>query len=231
MNIYLLRLVGKWISLLFVSITSLVGSEVFNERKIAIKNSNAGKSNTPIVELIKYETIIKYNQSLPTGTKKTVVKGIDGIVSKDQEKLIQEVVNEVIEIGIGKEGNYTGRLTGYGPDCYGCSGVGVVSCRTPDRKRYSLVKDGIIYNDKEYGELRILSATHEIFPCGTIVSVKKGNEEPFLGVVMDTGIAMRNAWKENKQILFDLAFSTEKDPDIYKATARNVKYEVKRWGW
>lgn len=233
MNPYLLQVVGKWLGLLIVFLTS-VGNPHLGEKTIVLKNNNLKKSNTPVVEIINYKTKIKYNNSLPSNIIRTLVEGKNGIVSyslNNKNQIVRPVVDEVVEKGRAKEGNFIGRLTGYGPDCAGCTGSGVVSCRTPNNKRYSLVKDGIIYKDEFYGDLRILAATKNIFPCGTIVKVQKPNDELFLGIVLDTGETMRKAWSERGQIWFDLAFKTEKDPEIYKATSSNVKYEVQRWGW
>lgn len=237
MNTYLLQLVGKWLSLLLVFVTSTINSNIFNEEKSVISNNNIKKGITPIVEIVKHDTIYKNNKSLPVNVKKIVTNGVDGILSQNKDgdfKVVRASTTQIIEVGTGAKGDFIGRLTGYGPDCKGCTGSGVVSCRTPDRKRYSLVQQGVIYKDEYYGELRILAATHDVFPCGTIVKVSKPNGETFMGIVMDTGYAMRKAWKEEQKILFDLAFETQdrqKNPDIYKVTSNNVNYNVQRWGW
>ena len=44
------------------------------------------------------------------------------------------MVSEIIEIGTGPLNQYIGTLTGYGPDCPGCSAVGNVACRTREGK-------------------------------------------------------------------------------------------------
>ena len=41
---------------------------------------------------------------------------------------------------------------------------------------------------------------------------------------------MRSALKRD-MILMDLAFDSESNPLVGKATRNNVKYSVKRWGW
>ncbi len=233
MNSYLLHLVGKWISLLTVSITSLFGTYTLNNVENVNTNDNFNKSLNIIYTVVEYDTIVNKNAKLPWNTKRVIVEGQDGIVYDNKEKnrveVVREVVNEVIDLGTGPSGNYFGRLTAYGADCKGCSGI--VACKTPLNKYYNLDKDGIVYNDTEYGEIRILAAPHEVFPCGTIIKVTRESDEPFMGVVMDTGIAMRKAWKENKKIIIDLAFSSELDPEVPKTTSNNVNYEVMRWGW
>jgi hypothetical protein len=226
--------VGKWISLLVVSIASLFGTIRINDEGIKIENANNNKNLNVINTLVEYETKKKYTNRLPYNTTKITVKGENGVVYLNENgkvmQTIKEVITEVIEIGTGPQGKYSGRLTGYGPDCRGCNSEGYVACFTKERQKHSLINDGIYYDDEEYGKVRILAAETKKFPCGTVIEVRNGNSEPFIGVVLDTGYAMRSAWK-NEEILIDLAFSTEKDPEIRKITSRSVAYNVKRWGW
>lgn len=233
MNQYLLHFVGKWLSLILVSITSLFGTYTINNVENITVNDNFDKSTNRIHKVVEYETIIKNNPKLPWNTKKVIVEGQNGIVYENPEnntvEVLREVVNEVIEVGTGPSGNFYGILTGYGADCKGCSGT--VACPSPIKKYHNLYNDGIYYNDTEYGEVRILAASHKVFPCGTIIRVTRGSDEPFIGVVLDTGVAMRKAWDEEGRILIDLAFVSESDPEVLKTTSNNVYYEVLRWGW
>jgi 3D (Asp-Asp-Asp) domain-containing protein len=232
MNIYLLQLVGKWISIFVVSIASFFGTITLKEQEIIIDNNNKNKNLNVVNEVVEYTTIKRYTNRLPLNTTKIVVKGENGIIyhNDSTQKVLKEMVPEVIEVGTGPAGEYVGRMTGYGPDCKGCSKVGNVACLTKDKKKFSLINDGIYYEDEEYGEVRILAAALSMFPCGTIIEVNHGYFEKFIGVVLDTGVAMRSALK-NDQILMDLAFPSELDPSVGKATRNNVQYSVKRWGW
>ena len=74
------------------------------------------------------------------------------------------------------------------------------------------------------------AAALDKFPCGTIVKVEGSNLGTFNAIVLDTGSAMRSAWR-NGIIHMDLAFKSEKDPSIYLATGSNIKYSVQRWGY
>lgn len=125
---------------------------------------------------------------------------------------------------------YVGKMTGYGADCKGCSGVGRLSCKTESGSTYSLRDNGMYYIDDEYGEVRIVAAALEKFPCGTIVKIDNGRFEPFYAIVMDTGYSVNNAWN-NGTVWMDLAFVTESDSNIYNATSWNTTYSVQRWGW
>ena len=46
---------------------------------------------------------------------------------------------------------------------------------------------------------------------------------------MDTGIAMRNAWRIYGNVLIDLAFTGESITG--HITNNNTKFTVLRWGW
>ena len=235
MSIYLLQLVGKWIGLLVVSLASVCGSIDLKEERFDVENKNKDKNISVINTVVNYKTITKYTNRLPYNDIKVIIEGEDGIIYEDEQgnitKIVREVVDEVVEKGTGPSGHYVGRMTGYGPDCYGCSKVGNVACRTDNGSKHSLINDGIYYDDNEYGEVRILAAETNVFPCGTIIEVDNGRLKPFIGVVLDSGYAMRSAWKEKQQVLIDLAFATEKDPTVSKATSNYTKYDVKRWGW
>jgi 3D (Asp-Asp-Asp) domain-containing protein len=114
---------------------------------------------------------------------------------------------------------FMGTITGYGPDCYGCSGIGNTS------SGYNLITDGIYYPDKDFGQIRIVAADKSI-PCGTVVRITglKVYEQPFLAIVLDRGGAITGT-------KMDLAFTTEKDPLVSQiGLSKNIQYEVLRYG-
>ena len=229
MNLYLLELVSKWIGFVLISIISL-----FNfgyENKDFVIDNNIEEKNTYMeTEIIEYETNYIYDSSLPSTHEKVVTEGKNGVIYYDngEEVVLSETIDEVIEIGTNKEGIYTGMLTGYGPDCYGCSLKGNVNCYTRERTTHSLITDGIYYEDTEYGEVRILAADHREFPCGTIIEITNSMFEKELGVVLDTGSGMRNAYEQG-WILIDLAF--EKESLTPSITNKKTNFVVKRYGW
>lgn len=234
MNIYLLELVGKWISFLAVSLISFFGSISLSENNLVSTNSNNSKSLTIVNEVVPYKTELIYQKNLPANIKKVITPGIDGIVytkSEGETEVFREVVNEVVKYGRAPVGKYTGKMTGYGPDCKTCSGKGFVGCPAPGRVYHNLLTDGKYYKDKDYGDVRILAATRAEFPCGTLVEVtNKG--ETFYGIVLDRGAAMENAYKEGK-IVIDLAFQSEANElkEIRATTSYNVQFNVQRWGF
>ncbi len=121
-------------------------------------------------------------------------------------------------------------MTGYGPDCPGCSKVGNVACKTREGKKHSLISDGIYYNDKEFGKVRIVAADKSAFSCGTVLKINNPRAGVFYAIVLDTGYTMRKAWKEGV-VWMDLAFESQASAAKAGVTSSNTKFEVQRWGW
>ncbi len=233
MNFYLLNLFGKWVSLGILSIMSLFGFDI-EEKTIEISNINIDKNVNIVSNVIEHKTTEIFDSSIPSNITKVIQEGKDGVTYYNGEEtiILEEVIDEEVIIGTGKNGEYTGVMTGYGPDCSTCSGRGFVSCKTEDKKNFNLINDGIYYNDDEFGEVRVLAAALSEFPCGTIIEVKNSNLGNFTGIVMDTGYTMREQLKDGIYH-FDVAYQTEKDESIKKATdmSGDVIYSVQRWGW
>ena len=159
--------------------------------------------------------------------------------SEEKEEVVEEVKEEETKAEESVKDNkpaevndavFVGKMTGYGADCAGCSGVGSLSCRTADGSRHTLSENGEYYNDSAYGSVRIVAAALEKFPCGTIVKIDHPALGSFYAVVLDTGGSVNRAWA-NGTVWMDLAFRTESDPSIYSTTSSNTTYSVQRWGW
>lgn len=225
----------KFYILLFLTVVIMISIIYFSDNSISIKNPISDMTATIINEVDSYDVEYVYNESIPSTSEPVVlVKGINGLdYTYDGLNYVHlnDKVNEVVQIGTGAQGIYTGKLTGYGPDCPGCSLVGNVSCRTREGKNHSLTYDGLYYNDVVYGNLIILAADHTLFPCGTVVKVNNGILNEFTGIVLDTGIAMRKAWRNDGIVWMDLAFSSQKEALTGGATSSNTTFSVQRWGW
>lgn len=231
MNFYLIELLGKWVCFLAVSLSTFFGFSTKKEYEINDNNNNV----SVLTQVIPYETEYVYNDSVPSTVRKTIKEGSDGLKFTNNdgtEIILQEVVNEVVEVGTGAVGVYNGIMTGYGPDCHTCNGIGYVACRTKDRKNFNLITDGINYNDDQYGQVRVLAADLSAFPCGTIVKVESRTLGTFMGIVLDTGYDMRKHYAKGIYH-FDVAYTTEKDQMVAKTTdmSGKVVYNVQRWGW
>lgn len=231
MSLCLLKILKEWIGILFV----LLNPGIFNDKEVknidVVYNINS-VNMTAIATPVEYETEKIYNDKLPSTTRNVITEGQVGTVYEvDGENIVvNEPVNEVIEIGTGRAGTYSGSVTGYGADCIGCSGV--VSCKTPTGY-HNIKKNSVYYSDSQYGELRVLAADLTVFECGTVVEVDSTNGEPFMGIVMDTGSALKYAWNKYGRIVVDVAFNSEDDSGVYDITDRTgkVQFNIKRWGW
>ncbi|MBQ9181457.1 MAG: hypothetical protein IJ134_02360 [Bacilli bacterium] len=231
MNIYLLKLVGKWLSFSILSLSSFFGIE-YHEENMQAYNINENKNQSIVHKVVEYDTKVIYNSNLPSDFELVLNEGQNGISYFDgeNEKVIQNMESRVIEKGTGVRNEFVGRITGYGPDCAGCSSVGNVSCRVKNGGKHSLTNDGVFYNDDEYGKVRILAASLDGFPCGTIVQLSNSYTTIF-GIVLDTGGSMREAWKKG-EVWMDVAYPTENAASSNGViSGRNIKFNIKRWGW
>lgn len=232
MNITILCTIGKWLSCILFGFLSLFSDTVIQNESLELSNLNENKSYNIVNEVIPYETKVVYNSKIPSTVSKTLVEGEVGIRTKSETEemiLVKEPVTEVVEKGIGAAGEFVGKLTGYGPDCAGCSKTGTVACHTLNRGTHSLITDGIYYQDSEYGKVRILSAA-TAFPCGTIVKIDNGKVAPFYGIVLDRGASMNNAWK-NGSVWIDLAYASIADAKSGGMSGKNIQFSVQRWGF
>lgn len=125
---------------------------------------------------------------------------------------------------------YDGTVTAYGPDCVGCSGVTASGYKVAERVSGVLTSITTTYNDSEFGEVRVLAAANSLFPYGSILRIT-GNriDGEIIGIVLDTGGAMRNAWAQGN-VLVDVLFESEKDQAVYDFGRQNVTFEVLRYG-
>ena len=233
MIVYLLQVLFKWIQVMLVSLISLFNVNFYYETNVSFNSISDEKDTTIINDVIPYTTIINYNPKLPSNISNVITEGVVGLSYTDSDNtqtIVQNMKPEVIEQGSGAYGLYTGTLTGYGPDCVGCSKVGNVACFTKDKKNHSLISDGIYYTDDEYGKVRIVAAA-KVFPCGTIVQITKQGQTPFYAVVLDRGGSMNYAWSEGR-VWMDLAYEANALAGSDNLTGRNIiEFSVQRWGW
>ena len=206
----------------------LVASIVINTMVVVRKQEKEKVSSKITFEIHPDKIVSSYNfiEVVPTEEEK---------VEEKEEEVVEEVEKETVSVTTSTpdESNdavFVGKMTGYGADCIGCSGVGALSCRAADGSRHTLTENGEYYNDATYGTVRIVAAALDKFPCGTIVKVDHPALGTFYAVVMDTGGSMKRAWN-NGYVWMDLAFKTESDPEIYATTSSNTTYSVQRWGW
>lgn len=190
-----------------------------NEKDIAIiiTENNIKKNLSNKVKAYNYVKIVE--------TKKKA-QPVKEVVAKPNPVIVDEQVKEVSASEDQKI--YTGKMTGYGGDCPGCSGN--LACKTQSGATFNLNTDGMYYNDSTYGNIRILSADTRAFPCGTVIQVNNGIMSEFTAIVLDTGGSMRSAWGRGA-VWMDLAFVSNSDPSIKSANSNNTTFKVLRQGW
>lgn len=197
------------------------------------------KKIVPMVLIISLQVIVSClillfeindNRDLSYGVSSNKLKRLSQFVYSENS-ILEDVVleKEVID-------TYTGILTGYGPDCYGCGNFKTNKVSTSSGYHIADIVDGVIqeaftitYNDDEFGEVRILAADASI-PYKSIIRVTIQNKESFLAIVLDRGstVGFSNCRSKNGCLTnFDLLFSKESDA-IGKT--RDVLFEVLRMG-
>lgn len=179
---------------------TLVFSGGANNQNITIGNNNFDKMADKTMTLFKSEELL-----LSSVDTTPVISDTPTTPSSSGLFYDREILNTVV-----------GNLTGYGANCYGCSGYTAAGHN---------LNESMYYDDNEFGTVRILAADPS-FPFYSIFRISNvPGMEDFIGIVLDRGGNVGF----NRGTLFDLAFINEKDPGIIGLTP-NVKFEMLRNG-
>ena len=102
MNFYLLELVGKWISLVFITFCPINKDREILESNIS--NVNLQKDSSVVATVVEYTTITKNDSSLEVGKTKIERAGVDGLVyqTDGEDMVIQKMVPKVVVKGTKK---------------------------------------------------------------------------------------------------------------------------------
>lgn len=134
----------------------------------------------------------------------------EDIITEEVSSVSQETISDVLETQVGS-------LSGYGPDCVGCSGFFASGID---------VRNGnIYYSDSTYGNVRILAGDRS-YPYGTIVRVKGSRLSEFIGIVLDRGGAVGFG----KSHLFDLLYRSSAEA-LKNEVSYNTTFEILRYGY
>lgn len=138
-------------------------------------------------------------------------------VTEEENEVETEVKEEETTSSLEVEvlETHVGNLTGYGADCYGCSGT--------TASGFDLTQT-MYYEDEEYGTVRILAAD-PMFSFYSIFRINVPGQESFIGIVLDRGSNVGYG----RGTLFDLAYISENDPNLIGLTP-NVTFELLRSG-
>ena len=110
--------------------------------------------------------------SLSIALNDTIDKSVDkDVIQKTQNTLYQEGIQNPLYTFIGE-------LTGYTGDCPLCTGYLACPPRT------NVIKEGIYFNDKKYGKVRIVASSKK-YQCGTILKFNVGKlSMPIFGCII-----------------------------------------------
>lgn len=109
-------------------------------------------------------------------------------------------------------GSFESFLTHYGPDCAGCGGTTAAGYN---------VRNTIYYNDKTYGQVRIVAASKEL-PLYSIIKIGNYKKGAITAIVLDRGGAIKGT-------RLDILVSSEKEASQL-GIQRGAKVEILRRG-
>ncbi len=148
------------------------------------------------------------------------------IIEEEQKEEEEKIEEKEIEMKVkGEEKTpkeevfetFQGIITGYGPDCVGCSGK--------TASGYN-VRNNIYYEDEEYGVIRIVAADKR-YPFGSIVKINNCTSigKDIYAIVLDRGSAIGR----DKRAQFDLLFENESVTSSFGLC--NATFEIVRLGY
>jgi len=112
---------------------------------------------------------------------------------------------------------YSGLVTAYGPDCYGC-GSGQTATG------YNVSNGNIYYNHPTYGSIRIVAGDRSILRKVVRITGLNISSEPILAIVLDTGGDI--GFNKPKGIILDLLFTSEKSQEVLNFGMQRATVEV-----
>lgn len=192
---------------------TLFTSEQVDNKVVIVENNNLGKMVDNVyklnVDAETQEVGIKENEEI-VENKENFDANIE---ANDDEAVDNKKVSSNVEDYEVLE-TYTGVLTGYGPDCVGCSGI--------TASGYD-VRNTITYTDSEFGEIRIVAADRQ-FELYSIVRISNApGMDPIIAIVLDRGSNVGFG----KGTLFDLLYTSE---SISLQKTEGVTFEILRRG-
>ena len=192
------------------SMDSITISTELDVKKLKSSDLVNFKENKDVEE--KHDHLINIQDDVENSVEEEVSKYSQEkeCITEEVSSPVEEEVSDVLETQIGS-------LSGYGPDCVGCSGFLASGLD---------VRSGnIYYSDSTYGSVRIL-AGDKSYPYGTIVRVKNSRLSEFIGIVLDRGGAVGFG----KSHLFDLLYQTSSEA-LKNEVSYNTTFEILRYGY
>ncbi len=102
MNFYLLELIGKWVSLAFITICPISADK--KVMSVETENINLKKDSNVVATVVEYTTVTKKDPTLEEGKTKIETAGVNGLVYKTENMniSIQKMVPQVVLKGTKK---------------------------------------------------------------------------------------------------------------------------------
>jgi 3D (Asp-Asp-Asp) domain-containing protein len=145
-------------------------------------------------------------------TEEIVEEVVQPVVSETIDSALPKA-EEVIEVIQPQNEVVTGKMSGYGPDCIGCSGYLA--------NGHYVGNGNIYYNDSEYGQVRIVAGDKK-YKFGTIIRIN----DSMLAIVLDRGGSIGIG----KKFMFDLLYASEAEANS-NGVSYNTKFEILRNGF
>lgn len=121
------------------------------------------------------------------------------------------------DVGGDVSATYTGFVTAYGPDCYGCYGSMTAMG--------DYVGEGnIYYNHPTYGTIRIVAGDRSILNKVVRITGLNISSEPVIAIVRDTGGDI--GFNKPKGIILDLLYTSEKSSEVLNFGMQRATVEV-----
>lgn len=208
-----------------IGICSIIGISIYNTTPVTYKYEADNQIYNSHNEIVTKEE--------PTETKEVKVEAKEVSSTKISETKTTTEANADTKVTTNVEQpqkeetttekvyeTFTGSMSGYGYDCYGCTSGHTSS-------GYDISPTGsIYYNDTTYGSVRIVAGDTK-YSFGTIVKISDyKKEESFYAIVLDRGSDI--GVTSNKKFAFDLVYPSNKDAD---GVDRSVTFEIVRYGY
>lgn len=167
-----------------------------------VKYVDSDVIDEPLVEEVEAEEIV-LEEKVVRENEPVVSETIENVISKVEEVVEVQPQNEIV----------TGKMSGYGPDCVGCSGYLA--------NGHYVGNGNIYYDDSEYGQVRIVAGDKK-YKFGTIVRIN----DSMLAIVLDRGGSIGIG----KKFMFDLLYASEAEANS-NGVSYNTKFEILRNGF
>lgn len=167
-----------------------------------VKYVDSDVIDEPLAEEVEAEEIV-LEEKVVQENEPVVSETIENVISKVEEVVEVQPQNEIV----------IGKMSGYGPDCVGCSGYLV--------NGHYVGNGNIYYDDSEYGQVRIVAGDKK-YKFGTIVRIN----DSMLAIVLDRGGSIGIG----KKFMFDLLYASEAEANS-NGISYNTKFEILRNGF